>query len=139
MVGGGEEDGGQAQRSNDRLGELSAGICSCQGKGDNSFTDEESQRQKSFEEPDFGNAVVQACKRSHCSYYAHAELARLVVDVESMYIQDMYVLGLGQGRKEAQEEVVQTGMGVGYSGSGPGNSLLDHGSEWETRIRTGGR
>ena len=139
VVGGGEEKGGQVQQSNDRVGELSAGICSCQGKGDNSFTNEESQRQKSFEEPVFGNAAVQACERSHFSYYAHAELARLIVDVEIMYTQNMYVLGLGQGRKEAQEEVVQTGMGVGYSGSGPGNSMLDHGSERETRIRTGGR
>ncbi|KAL9324019.1 hypothetical protein ACSQ67_008876 [Phaseolus vulgaris] len=31
----------------------------------------------------------------------------------------MYVLGPGRGRKEAQEEVVRTGMGVGYSGRGP--------------------
>jgi len=139
VVRGGEEDEGQAQRLNVRLGELSAGFCSCQEKGGNPFTDEESQRQKLFEEPDFGNAAVQACKRSLCSFSVHAELARLVVDVESMYNQHMYVLGLGQGRKEAQEEVLQTGMGVGYPGSRPGNSLSDHGSELETRCRIGGR
>jgi len=137
VVGGGEEDEGLAQQLNVRLGEPSAGFCLCQGKGGNPFTDEESQRQKLFEEPDFGNDAVQACKRSLCSYSAHAELARLVVDVESMYNQDMYVLGLGQGRKEAQEEVLQAG--VGFAGSRPGNSLSDHGSELETRFRTGGR
>jgi len=139
VVGGGEEDEGQAQRLNARLGELSAGFSSCQEKGGNPFTDEESQRQKLVEEPDFGNAAIQVGKRSFCSFSAHAELARLVVDVESMYNQDIFVLGLGQGRKEAQEDVLQTGMGVGYSGSRPGNALSDLGSEMETRFRTGGR
>jgi len=51
----------------------------------------------------------------------------------------MYMLGLGQGRKVGQEEVVQTGMGVGFPGSGPGFSLLGHGSERETRIGKEGR
>jgi len=85
VVGGGEKEGGQAQRLDDRLGELSAETNTCQGKGVYSFTNEDSQKQKSFEEPIFYNVAVQACERSHISYLAHAELARLVVDMESMY------------------------------------------------------
>jgi len=136
VIGGGGEDVGQVQRLNVRLGELSAGLRSCQEKCGKPY--EESQRQKLYEEPDFGNAAIQAYKRSLCSYPAHAELARLVVDVESRYNQDMFVRGLGQGRKEAQEVVLQTGMEVGLSGSRPGNFLSDLGPEMETSCRIGG-
>ncbi|XP_068466662.1 uncharacterized protein [Phaseolus vulgaris] len=138
VVGGGEEDEGQAQRSNESLGERSTGFSSCQEKGGNLFSVKESQRQKLAEEPDFGNAYIKVGKRSLNSSSAHAELARLVVDVESRYNQVVFVPGLGQGRKEAQEDVLQTGKGVGYSGSRPCNALSDPGSEMEMRVRTGG-
>jgi len=119
VVGGGEEEGGQAQGLNYRLGELSAEISMCKRKGAFCFTNEDSQKQKTLEEPVFDNAVVQASERPHVSYFAHAELARLVVDVESMHTQNTHGSVLGQGRKVAQEEVAQTGSGVGLSGSGP--------------------
>jgi len=137
VVGDGEEDAGQAQRSNANFGECSAGFSSCQEKGGNLFSVKESQRQKLAEEPDFGNTYIQVGKRSLCSYSAHAELAKLVVDVESRYNQVFIGPGLGQGRNETQEDVRQTVLGVGYSGSRPGNALLDPGSEMEKSVRSG--
>ena len=118
---------------NDRLGELSAEISMCQRKGVFCFTNEDSQKQKTLEEPVSDNAIVQASERPHVSYFAHAELARLVVDVESMHTQNTHGSVLGQSRKVAQEEVAQTGSGVGLSGLGPDFPLSEYGAGKEGR------
>ncbi|KAK7364492.1 hypothetical protein VNO80_13191 [Phaseolus coccineus] len=80
-VRGGEEEGGETQKSKT--------LC---------------ESQKAFVEPVFDNESVQACGFAVNKSYAHAELARIVVDIESMNTQKEPNLGLGQERKiEAQE------------------------------------
>ncbi|KAL9329167.1 hypothetical protein ACSQ67_004170 [Phaseolus vulgaris] len=110
----------------------------CKRKGAFCFTNEDSQKQKTLEELVFDNAVVRAGERPHVSYFAHAESARLVVDVESMHTRNTHGSVLGRGRKVAQEEVARTGSGVGLCGSGPDFPLSEYGG-WKGRKKGGAR
>lgn len=118
-VRGGKEEGGKVQKSKAPFVDFSASSSACRNKGEKPFTKEEIQGHKAFVEPAFANDSIQPCDVSFYKTCAHVELARLVVDIESMCTQKGTFLGLGQGsEEEAQKEEVQAGVGEDGSGSG---------------------
>lgn len=81
-VGEGREEGEAVQKSKVSLVENSSSSRACQGKSGKTFTKEEIQIQMAFTEPTFVVDSVEACVSPLLKPCAHAELAKLVVDIE---------------------------------------------------------
>ena len=104
-IGVGKGEGGETYKSKAYFGESSTKSRVSQREGEKLCTNEEIQGQKILAEPATVSALDQACGFTNNVPCAHADLARIVVDIESFNSQREVQSGLGlRKKKEAQNE-----------------------------------
>jgi len=100
----GKGEGGETYKSKALFGESSTKSRVSQREGEKLCMNEEIQGQKTLAEPATVSAFDQACGFANNVPCAHADLARIVVDIESFNSQREVKLGLGlRKKKEAQK------------------------------------